>query len=75
MCDMGDDAVTFQITLGWWLVPTFISVLTVVPAAFALFRSVGTPHQLAEGVLGISLCVIVALVAWLVYFGFMVALS
>jgi hypothetical protein len=57
------------------LVPTFISVLTVVPAAFALFRSVGAPHQLAEGVLGISLCVIVALVAWLVYFGFMVALS
>jgi len=66
--------VTFTFTLGWWIVPTFISALFVVPTAFQVYRSAETPFDAAEGALTLSLSIIVALASWVAYFAVLVAI-
>jgi hypothetical protein len=72
---------TFSITLGWWLVPVIVTVGAFV--AYAWWESVQKPSggdygRIGDAVGGLIVfggALILALVAWLIYLGLVVALS
>ena len=71
---------TFSITLGWWLVPAIVTVCAF--GAFALWEAdqkpAGDYGRIGAAMVALIMfggAVVVALVAWLIYLGLVVALS